>query len=241
MIVVFLEQIQGFARAHVAVDAADVAAGLVTVFHHHLVAKGQLDLAVAAAVINLQVVAIALFLTALAARCGGDHGVGHDRRCVVGLHCHRTSHIQGVVLAVFGLQDEGLRVGADHVGGQHEAGGRARAFAAGLVAGRGSERGLHAGQDVEVAANVELDRLELGQRDQRIFVADLGAHQRINRFEQHVLRFPAHGVEGQGGAHGAATGAHGGGVFCGDVGHVVGLHCQAAVGLHRTAREQRAA
>ena len=241
VIVVLLHQVERLALAHVAVNAADVAAGLVTVFHHHLVAKGQLDLAVAAAVIDLQVVAIALFLAALAAGGGGDHGVGHDRRCVVGLHCHRTGDVQGVVLAVFRLQDEGLRVGADHVGGQHEAGSCTSAFAAGLVAGRGSERGLHAGQHVEVAANVELDRLELGQRDQRVFVADLGAHQRINRFEPHVLRVPAHGVEGQRATHGLAARAHGGGVFGRDLGGVVGLHRQAAIGLHRAAREQGAA
>ena len=173
VIVVFLEQIQGFARAHVAVDAADVAAGLVAVFDHHLVAKGQLDLAVAAAVIDLQVVAVALFFAGLAARGGADHGVGHDRGRVIGLYRHCTSHIQGVVLAALGLQNEGLRVGADHVGGEHDAGGCARAFAAGLVAGGGRQGGGHAREHTQVAANVELNGLELGQRDQGIFVADL--------------------------------------------------------------------
>ena len=241
MVVVLLHQVERLALAHVAVNAANVAAGLVTVFHHHLVAKGQLDLAVAAAVIDLQVVAVALFLAGLAARGGADHGVGHDRRRVIGLYRHRTSHVQGVVLAVFGLQDEGLRVGADHVGCEHEAGRCTRAFAAGLVAGGGRQGGGHAREHTQVAANVELDGFELGQRHQWIFVADFRAHQGIDRLEQHVLRFPAHGVEGQGGAHGAAAGAHGGGVFCGDVGHVVSLHRQAAIGLHRAAREQGAA
>ena len=205
---------------------------------HDLIAKGQFHFAVCAAVVHLKVVAVAFFVGGVTTGRGRHHGVGDDGRGVIGLHGDGTRHVQRVNLAVVRLQDEGLRIGADHVGGQHHAGGRACTGAAGLVAGSGRERGLHAGNHVQVATQLKLHRFSFGQSDQGVFVPNVGANQRIHGLEQHVLRSPTHGVESQGGTHRGSARAHGGGVFGRDVGHVVGLNGQAAIGLDLAVGQQ---
>ena len=187
LLVVNLRQVQGFTRSHVAVNAPRLAASFVVLCDHDLIAKGQFHFAVCAAVVHLQVVALAFFVGCIATGGGRHHGVGDDGRGVIGLHSDGTLHVQRVNLAVVRLQDEGLRIGADHVGGQHHAGGRARAFAAGFVVGGRRERGLHAGEHVQVATELQLDRFGFGQSDQRIFIPNVGANQRIHGLEQHIL------------------------------------------------------
>ena len=230
--VVDLRQVQGFTRAHVAVNAPRLAASFVVLYDHDLIAKGQFHFAVCAAVVHLQVVTVALFLSSIAAGSGSDYRVGHDGRGVFGLHGDGTLDIQGVGLTVVGLQHKSLRIRADHVRGQHQASSSAGAFAAGFVGGGRRERGFHAGEHVQVATQLELHRFGFGQGDQGVFITNVGTDQGIDGFEQHVLSRPAHGVEGQGRAHSGSARTHGGGVFSRDVGDVVGLYRQAAIGLH---------
>ncbi len=70
LLVVDRRQVQGFACTHVAVNATYLTAGLMTVFDHDLIAKGQFHFAVCAAVVHLQVVTVALFLSCIATGSG---------------------------------------------------------------------------------------------------------------------------------------------------------------------------
>ena len=198
-----------------------------------------MDRAVLAVVIDLQVSTIAGRSSRRTTGRGRDDGVADDAGGIVRSHRNGSGHRERRSLVR--LIDKGAGIGAHHIAGQHQAGGGACAVAARLVAGVGRQRGMHVGQDLEVAAQRKFHRIGLGQHDQRIFIANLGANQGVDGLVQHVLRSPAHGVKGQCGADSGTARAHGGRVGGRDVGDVVGLNGEAAIGLDMAQAQDRAA
>ena len=216
--------------AHVAVDSAAFAASLVVIGDQHLVAKGHFLQAVAAAQVDLEIVAVAFARRFASHRNHRD--LGADAGRVRGLDQHVAAHHHGFVNQGRAVRKAHVGVGgaADRVGAQHHAGRSAAACRAGFVAGHSLERGSHGRLHGQVAAEVERAVLHPCQGLGRNFSADVGAHNGAHGLAQQVLRLPANGVEGQGHAHGGATGRHGGGVFGADAGGVPGLDRKAAAG-----------
>ena len=214
--------------AQVSVDAPRRAAGLVVLGHQHLLAEVDLLLAVGTVEVDRKVLAVA-FAGVTPGRCTDDGGGRIDRRCV-GRVDRDGAADQQLCLRAFGHQDVGVGAGTDLVGRHDHARGRT-AFGAGLVARGRVDGGRHRGADRQVAADVEMGVLDLGQHVGRLLGADVAAQQGVDRLAEDVLRLPAQGVEGQRHAHRRAARGDRRRVLGQDLGLVLGVDGQAAAGV----------